>query len=97
MKDFSYSFLDPKQNVGVPEPMRHAGLYTSSEPYENTLWGKDYRRPRIEPDAISYSTTYNELAKTHIPTSVRPGNNTIDQFKYSFESRNSNSICFKPM
>lgn len=94
MKDISYSFLNPMDNVGVPEPMKHAGLYTSDQPYENTLWGKDYRGDVIIPDAIEYSKHYNELAKTHIPTNIRPGNNTIDKNKYVFKDEKINSICF---
>lgn len=95
MKQFSYSFLDPSENVGIPHPMNHAGLYTSTQPYENTLWSKDYRGPRIEPDAIAYSSQYNDLAKTHIPTNVRPGNNSIDKNKYFFKNQQYNEICFR--
>jgi hypothetical protein len=95
MKGFSYSFLDPNENVGVPPPMRHAGLYTSDESYHETVWSKDYRGPRIDPDAISYSQHYNELARGHIPTNVRPGNNSIEKNNYSFNDDKYNKICFK--
>lgn len=91
----SYSFLDPVENVGIPEPMKYAGLYTSDQPYVNTLWAKDYRGEHVKPDAMSYSMHYNELARKHVPTNIRPGNNTIDKNLYTFTDRKSNSICFK--
>jgi len=91
----SYSFLDPSENVGIPVPAKHAGLYTSDQPYENTLWAKDYRGERVNPEATDYSKHYNELARTHIPTSVRPGNNLIDKNTYNFTDLKYNSICFK--
>lgn len=91
----SYSFLDPSENVGIPFPAKHAGLYTSDQPYENTLWAKDYRGERVDPEATEYAKHYNELAKSHIPTSIRPGNNSISTDIFSFVDQKYNSICFK--
>lgn len=94
MSEISYSFLDPSENVGIPQPMRHAGLYTSEQPYENTLWGKDYRGERVQPDAVEYAKHYNELARKHIPTSIRPGNNAVQPNAYSFIDSQHNTVCF---
>ena len=90
----SYSFIDPSENVGIPPPQKHAGLYSSDEPYKNTNWSKDYRGPRIEPDAVAYANTFGIGAKKHIPTSIRPGNNTIVNNPYSFKSTEYNSMCY---
>lgn len=30
MNNYSYSFLDANENIGIPQPMNHAGLYTST-------------------------------------------------------------------
>ena len=72
----SYSFIDPSENIGIPPPQRYAGLYSSDEPYTNTKWSKDYRGPRIEPDAVAYASKFSDGAKGHIPITIRPGNNT---------------------
>ena len=90
-----YSFVIPEENVGIPPPMRYAGLYSSDVPYTNTLWAKEYRGERVEPDAVAYSKQYNELAKKHIPTSIRPGNNSIVNNPYGFDNDKSNIMCFK--
>lgn len=90
----SYSFLDPSENSGIPPPQKYAGLYSSDEPYTDTLWSKDYRGPRIEPDAVAYASKFDEVAKSHIPTSIRPGNNTIKNNPYSFSSKTYNTMCY---
>lgn len=92
----SYSYIDTSLNVSVPQPMRHAGLYSSDQPYEKTLWGKDYRGDPIPPDAVEYAKKYDKVAQNHIPTSIRPGNNTIDNNPYSFSSTKYNGMCFAP-
>lgn len=93
--NLDYSYILPEENVGIPPPMRYAGLYSSDLPYTNTQWAKEYRGERVDPDAVAYSEHYNELAKKHIPTSIRPGNNSILNNPYSFESDVSNIMCFK--
>ena len=90
----NFTFLDPKDNVGIPPPMKYAGLYASDEPYTQTQWSKDYRGDRVDPDAVAYSKHYNPLAKSHIPTTVRPGNNTIQKNPFMFSSKTYNSMCF---
>jgi hypothetical protein len=92
----SYSFIDPSENIGIPPPQRYAGLYSSDQPYTNTKWSKDYRGPRIEPDAVEYAKKFSDGAKGHIPTSIRPGNNTIKNNPYSFSSTSYNSMCYAP-
>lgn len=92
----SYSYIDTTLDVAMPTPMKHAGLYSSDEPYENTLWGKDYRGDPIPPDAVEYAKKYDKVAQNHIPTSVRPGNNTVLNNPFTFSSKNFNSLCFAP-
>jgi len=90
-----YSYVLPGENVGIPPPMRYAGLYSSDLPYTNTQWAKEYRGERVDPDAVAYSKYYNELAQTHIPTSIRPGNNFIQNNPYGFEDEKYNTMCFR--
>lgn len=94
MKEISFSYIDPSENVGIPPPMKYAGLYSSDVPYTNTLWSKDYRGPRIDPDAVSYASQYDEVAKTQIPTTIRPGNNTMTKNPYMFSSTSYNTMCY---
>lgn len=90
----SFSFIDPSENFGIPPPQKYAGLYSSDEPYTKTNWSKDYRGPHVEPDAVAYANKFAIGAKSHIPTSVRPGNNTIKNNPYSFTSTEYNSMCY---
>ena len=90
----NFSYLDPKEKVDIPPPMKYAGLYASDQPYTKTLWSKDYRGERVDPDAVAYSKHYNELARSHIPTTIRPGNNTIQNNPYMFSSEKYNKMCF---
>ena len=90
----NYSFVDPNENVGLPKPMSYAGLYSSDVPYTNTLWAKEYRGAHIPPDAVAYASQYNELAKSHIVSSIRPGNNEIINNPYRFNNDKLNSMCY---
>ena len=91
-----YSFLEPSENVGIPEPQKNAGLYAGDTPYKKTQWSKDYRGPRIEPDAVAFSTQFYEGARNHIPTGIRPGNNTILKNPYNYVSTTYNTMCYLP-
>lgn len=92
----SYSYIDTSLDTGMPAPMKHAGLYSSDEPYENTLWSKDYRGDPTPPDAVEYAKKYDMISQNHIPTSVRPGNNTILNNPFTFSNTQYNSLCFAP-
>lgn len=89
-----YSYLDPKDNVIYVPEVKNAGLYSSDVPFKKTAWGKDYSEPRIEPDAVSYSSTFYEGARHHIPTGVRPGNNTNIKNTYTFINSKYNTMCY---
>lgn len=89
-----YSFLDPSENVGIPPPMKNAGLYAEDVKHTKTKWSKDYRGPRTEPDAVAFSQHFYEGAKNHIPTAVRPGNNTILNNPYTYVSTKYNAMCY---
>jgi hypothetical protein len=89
-----YKFLDPAENVGLPKPLKYAGLYSEDTPYYKTKWSKDYRGAYVPPDAVSYSSRYFELARNHIPTGIRPGNNTILNSPYKFYDDKLNGMCF---
>jgi len=89
-----YSYLDPSENVGIPAPVPHAGLYASDASYKQTQWSKDYRGPRIEPDAVAYASQF--YAPNHVPTGARPGNNTIINNPYKFGDRKYNGMCYAP-
>lgn len=89
-----YSFLDPSENVGLPKPMINNGIYASDIPYIKKIWSKDYRGPKIEPDAVAFSHHFYEGAKNHIPTGIRPGNNTIINNPYQFISNKYNYMCY---
>jgi hypothetical protein len=89
----TYKYLDPAENVGLPSPVPYAGLY-SDAPYSQNKWSKDYRGPQIPPDAVAYSQQYFELARYHIPTASRPGNNTVLNNPYRFTYNNNyNTLC----
>ena len=91
----NYSFLDPTENVSIPPPMINAGLYAPDIPYKPTKWSKDYRViQHLEPDAVSYASQFNPIAKNHIPTGVRPGNNTILNNPYNFFDKKFNTMCY---
>ena len=93
-QELSYKFLDPAENVGIPQPVPYAGLY-SDAPYAQNKWGKDYRGERIPPDAVAYSQHFFELAKHHIPSVPRPGNNTLLNNPYRFTNNNNlNTLCY---
>ena len=93
--NLDFSYVKPEENVGIPPPMKYAGLYSSDLPYTNTTWSKEYRGERVAPDAVAFSTQYDKLAQKHIPTSVRPGNNYIIDNPYEFTDDKSNTMCFK--
>jgi hypothetical protein len=89
-----FSYLDPSENVGIPPPMPHAGLYAPDAAYTQTQWSKDYRGPRIEPDAVAYASHF--YAPNHIPTYTRPGNNSILNNPFKFSDTKYNSMCYAP-
>ena len=72
----TYSFIDPKEPIGVPPRQVNGGLYTG-EPFEaNAAWGNI----PIVPEADVYSQKLKEVAPpfgaNHIPGYTRKGNNT---------------------
>lgn len=87
-----YKFLDADDQVTLPTPQANAGLYAPDAPHVKTTWSKDYRK-YIPPDAVAYSSTYFELARGHINTANRPGNNTILNNPFRFYSDASNALC----
>lgn len=85
-----YKFLDPSENAGLPRPLRYAGIYS-----EKAHGANDYRGQYIPPDAVAYSSQYFELARIHIPTGIRPGNNTLLFNPYRFnKNENFNDLCY---
>ena len=91
----NFSFLDPLENVSNPPHVENAGLY-SGIPFKKTNWAKDYSKPKLTPDAVVYSSQFFELAKGHIPTSSRPGNNSIPHNKFLMTDLNFNTLCYVP-
>lgn len=89
--DFSY--LDPSENVGIPQPMKNAGLYAGDIPFKKTKYSRDYSTGRIEPDAVAFASQFDPLARSHIPTSIRPGNNSILNNPFTFMP-NMNTMCY---
>jgi hypothetical protein len=75
-----YSELDYGPNVKAPEPLKNAGLYTGEVLFDKKPWGNNYVIPRIEPDAVAYSSQF--YASHHIPSYNRPGNNSINSNNY---------------
>ncbi len=90
----TYKYLDSSQNVGMPLPQANAGLYADL-PYTQGERSKTYTRKHIQPDAVTYSQHYFELARHHIPTGIRPGNNTLTVNPYSFSQKDYNRLCYK--
>jgi hypothetical protein len=90
----TYKYLNPSENVGMPPPQKNAGLYADL-PYTQTERSKTYAREHIQPDAVSYSKHYFELARHHIPTGIRPGNNTLQINPYTFSQKHYNRLCYK--
>ncbi len=92
----SYSYLDPKQNVGIPMPQKNAGLYGGEQTlHRHSKWGAaDYSEERVEPDAVAYSAHFYEGAQNHIPTANRPGNNTILKNPFTIHDEKFNSLCY---
>lgn len=92
-----YKYLDPSENVGLPKPLKYAGLYSEysdTVPYTQSKWSRDYRGAHIPPDAVAYSSQFFELAKGHIPTGIRPGNNTMVHNPYKFFDDKLNVMCY---
>lgn len=85
-----YSYLDPLENVGIPPPAPNAGLYGISQDYKQNMLNNN----RIEPDAVSFVSQSDFFAKNHIPTNIRPGNNTIKNNPYKFMDVKYNSMCY---
>ena len=75
-----YSELDYGPNVKAPEPLKNAGLYTGDVLFDKKPWGNNYVIPRIELDAVAYSSQF--YASHHIPSYNRPGNNSINSNNY---------------
>lgn len=90
-----YSYIDPSENVGIPQSQPHAGLYAPDAPHTQTQWSKDYRGPRLEPDSVAYAKQFYMPA--HIPTNIRPGNNTINNNPFKFNDTKYNSMCYAPL
>lgn len=72
----TYSFIDPKEPIGVPPRKVNGGLYTG-KPFEaNAAWGN----VAIVPEAHLYAEKLKEVAPpqaaNHIPGYTRKGNNT---------------------
>ena len=95
MSDIDYSFIDYKQNIPTPPPMKNAGLYTGEVSFSKKPWGNDYSQPHVSPDATEYAKQF--YAKHIIPSTNRPGNNYFnsDMFKY-YDSNQYNFKCYKP-
>jgi hypothetical protein len=85
----TYSYLDPLDNVGIPERVPYAGLYAVFDPKKHVF---SQEPKRIEPDAVAYSAEF--YAKNHIPTSIRQGNNTIKNNPYKFVNTQYNMMCY---
>jgi hypothetical protein len=83
-----YKYLDPAENVNLPKHLINAGIYS-----ENST-PKNKRPEHIPPDAVAYATQYFELARHHVPTSIRPGNNTLVFDPYKFTNDEYNSLCY---
>jgi hypothetical protein len=90
----TFSYLDASENVGIPLPQPHAGLYAPDAPHNKSKWSKNYSGPRIEPDSVSYAKEF--YIQSHIPTNIRPGNNTIQNNPYKFNDPKYNSMCYAP-
>lgn len=91
-----YKYLDPAENVSLPKPQMYAGLYSpyASLPHHQSRWSKNYRGEHIPPDAVAYASQYFELARSHIPTSIRPGNNTMVFNPYKHYKDDLNMLCY---
>lgn len=74
-KELEYSEIGTEK-VPLPEPLKNAGLYTGDVLFDKKPWGNNYLQPRIEPDAVSFSSQF--YAPHHIPSYNRPGNNTVN-------------------
>lgn len=92
---FEYKYIDPAENAGLPKPLRNAGIYAETGHTTTSRGTKDYRGQYIPPDAVAYASQYFELARHHIPTSVRPGNNTFifNPFRFN-KDENFNDLCY---
>lgn len=82
-----YKYLDPTENVNLPKHLRNAGIYAE---HSHAKHDRQY----IPPDAVAYSTQYFELARHHVPTGIRPGNNTLAFNPYKFTKDESNALCY---
>lgn len=91
----NYSYLNPKDNVSIPPPMKNAGLYSGDVPFTQKQWSKDYSEKRIEPDAVAYSSKFFPLAQGHIPTSIRLGNNSIKNGTFTIKDYSYNTMCYQ--
>lgn len=90
----TFSYIDARDNVSLPEPMKNAGLYSGDIPSKKTRWAKDYTQEHAPPDAVKYSAHFFELARSHIPTNVRPGNNAIIDDAFVVNDDKYNTLCF---
>jgi hypothetical protein len=90
-----YKYLDPAENVGLPRPLQYAGIYTEPPYKTNNRGTRDYRGEYLPPDAVAYASQYFELARLHIPTGIRPGNNTLIFNPYRFNNDPAfNDLCY---
>lgn len=90
-----YKYLDPSENAGLPRPLQNAGIYSEAAHKTNERGSKDYRGQYVPPDAVAYASQYFELARHHIPTGVRPGNNSLLFNPFRFNKDDSfNDLCY---
>jgi len=89
-----FSYIDPKEYIGLPEPMINWGIYSKNIPYKKTKWSNDYATEPIKPDASEYAKHYFELARYQINSATRPGNNSILNNPYNFISNKYNFMCY---
>ena len=91
-----YKYLDPGENAGLPRPLQYAGIYAETPHKTSTGWSsRDYRGQYVPPDAVAYASQYFELARHHIPTSIRPGNNTLIFNPFRFNKNDAfNDLCY---
>jgi len=94
MQDLLFSYLDKKENSTIPPPKNNAGLYAEDgESFTKKPWGNDYSGPKIEPDAAKYCTQF--YAKHHIPSTNRPGNNSLNTDMFQFYNKKTyNFQCY---
>lgn len=88
-----YSYIDWQSPVQYPGPSVNGGLYTGAPFAPGAAWGN----VAVTPDADTYTQNLQSAnpppGGMFIPSSTRPGNNSVNNFTHESAGEQFNFLC----